>query len=57
MKRELFYTGSVCQDYWPYIAFASFSKDEVEQFIKKTAEEEGYWYPEPQSVMVEVPEA
>lgn len=57
MKRELFYTGCVDQGYWPHVSFASFSREEVEQFIKKTGEEKGYWYPEPQSVMVEVPEA
>ena len=57
MKRELFYVASVCQDYWADVVFASFSREEVEGFRKKTAEEKGYYYPEPQSILVEVPEA
>ena len=56
MKRELFYVANVCQGYWADVIFASFSKDEVEEFVKKTAEESGYYY-QPQSILVEVPEA
>ena len=56
MKRELFYIVSV-HEYWADVVFASFDKEEVEGFRKKTIEEEGYYYPEPQSILVEVPEA